>query len=308
MSVTNDSAIYDVIIIGAGPAGMSAALYAARAGLATLIIEQGMPGGQAATTDSIENYPGIKHISGPDLCLKMFEQIQDFGVKIISGTATHLGGIANNRQITVDQKIYTAKKIILAMGATYRKLGIPGETELRGMGVSYCATCDGAFFRDKEVVVIGGGESAVEEAVFLTKFVKRVSLVHRRDTLRASRIAQKRAKENIKICWFFHTIVTEIQGKDAVQAVVLKDLVTNQERVYDCDGVFIYGGLDPNSQLVSGLGIRDEQGYIITNEHMETVIEGIYAIGDIRQKHLRQVVTAVADGAIAATAIVHSLN
>ncbi|WP_067840239.1 thioredoxin-disulfide reductase [Amphibacillus sediminis] len=293
--------IYDVIIIGAGPAGMTAGVYTSRANMDTLMIERGIPGGQMANTEDVENYPGYDSILGPDLSNKMFEHAKKFGAEYAYGDITEVIDGEKYKTIVAGKKTYKAKAIIIATGAKYKKLGIPGEDQLSGRGVSYCAVCDGAFFKDRELIVVGGGDSAVEEGVYLTRYASKVTIVHRRDTLRAQKILQDRAFKNEKINFIWDTVVTEIEGEDGkVSAVTLKNLKTNEVYQHATDGVFIYIGMEPLSDPFKALGIINEEGYIPTNERMETSIPGIFAAGDIRDKELRQIVTATGDGSIAA--------
>lgn len=292
--------IYDVIIIGAGPAGMTAAVYASRADLDTLMIERGIPGGQMANTEDVENYPGYESILGPDLSNKMFEHAKKFGAEYAYGDITSIIDGHRYKTVKAGDKEYKTKTIIIATGAKYKKLGIPGEEELAGRGVSYCAVCDGAFFKDKELIVIGGGDSAVEEGVYLTRYAKKVTIVHRRDELRAQKILQERAFKNEKVDFIWDTIVTDINEKDGkVGSVTLKNVHTDQVTEKTADGVFIYIGLEPLSAPFESLGITNDEGNIPTNDQMETDIPGIFAVGDIREKTLRQIVTATGDGSIA---------
>lgn len=292
--------IYDVIIIGAGPAGMTAAVYASRANLETLMIERGIPGGQMANTEDVENYPGFDSILGPDLSNKMFEHAKKFGATYAYGDITEIEDGTPYKTVKAGAKTYKTKTIIIATGAKYKKLGIPGEEELSGRGVSYCAVCDGAFFKKKEIIVIGGGDSAVEEGVYLTRYADKVTIVHRRDELRAQKILQDRAFKNDKISFIWDTVVSSINDKDGkVGSVTLNHVHTGEETVKEADGVFVYIGLEPLSGPFTSLGITNEEGYIPTNERMETEIPGIYAVGDIREKDLRQIVTATGDGSIA---------
>lgn len=292
--------IYDVIVAGAGPAGMTSAVYTSRANMETLMIERGIPGGQVANTEDIENYPGFDHILGPDLSMKMFEHAQKFGAEYTTGHIKEVRDGYPYKTVVVGEKAYKTKSVIVGTGAQPRKLGIPGENEFSGKGVSYCAVCDGAFFKDKEVVVIGGGDSAVEEGVFLTRFASKVTIVHRRDEFRAQKILQKRAFENDKIDMIWNHTVPKIHGETKVTGVTLRHTQTGKEKEFSCDGTFIYIGMDPLSQCVQGLGIVNEAGYIETDEQMNTSVKGIFAAGDIREKTLRQVVTATGDGSIAA--------
>ena len=296
--------IYDVIIIGAGPAGMTAAVYTSRANLSTLMLERGMPGGQMANTEDIENYPGFEHILGPDLSTKMFEHAKKFGAEYAYGDVTEVIDGDVYKTVKVGDTEYKAHAIIITTGAEYRKMGIPGESELTGRGVSYCAVCDGAFFRNKEIVVIGGGDSAVEEGAYLTRFADKVTIIHRRDELRAQKILQDRAFANEKIDFIWNTTVKKVNEKDGkIGSVTLVSTVDGSEREFETDGMFVYIGMDPLTAPFSDLGILDENGYIETNEIMETAVPGIYAAGDVREKLLRQVVTATGDGSIAAQAV-----
>ncbi|HJF32386.1 MAG TPA: thioredoxin-disulfide reductase [Sporosarcina psychrophila] len=296
--------IYDVIIIGAGPAGMTAAVYTSRGNLSTLMLERGIPGGQMANTEEIENYPGFEHILGPDLSTKMFDHAKKFGAEYAYGDVTDVIDGEMYKTIVVGDKEYKARAIIITTGAEYKKMGIPGEAELTGRGVSYCAVCDGAFFRKKELVVVGGGDSAVEEGAYLTRFADKVTIVHRRDELRAQKILQDRAFANSKIEFIWNSSVKEVNAENGkVGSVTLVSTVDGSERVFETDGMFVYIGMDPLTAPFAKLGILDENGYIATNEIMETSVPGIYAAGDVREKLLRQVVTATGDGSIAAQAV-----
>lgn len=296
--------IYDVIIIGAGPAGMTAGVYTSRGNLSTLMLERGIPGGQMANTEEIENYPGFETIMGPDLSTKMFEHAKKFGTEYAYGDVTDVIDGESFKTIVVGEKQYKARAIIITTGAEYRKMGIPGETDLTGRGVSYCAVCDGAFFRGKEVVVVGGGDSAVEEGSYLTRFADKVTIVHRRDELRAQKILQDRAFANEKIDFIWNSTVKQVNDKDGkVGSVTLVSTVDGTETDFKADGMFVYIGMDPLTAPFKNLGILDENGYIPTNEIMETSVPGIYAAGDVREKLLRQVVTATGDGSIAAQAV-----
>ncbi|WP_033827852.1 thioredoxin-disulfide reductase [Bacillus andreraoultii] len=293
--------IYDVIIIGAGPAGLTAAVYASRANLSTLMIERGVPGGQMMNTEEVENYPGYESIIGPDLSNKMFEHAKKFGAEYAYGDIKEVIDGKEYKVIKAGTKEYKARTIIIATGAEYKKLGVQGENELGGRGVSYCAVCDGAFFKNKQLVVVGGGDSAVEEGVYLTRFAEKVTIVHRRDELRAQKILQERAFSNEKVDFIWNHTVKQINGKDGkVGSVTLVSTVDGSEQEFPCDGVFIYIGMVPLTKPFEGLGILNENGYIVTNEQMETSVPGIFAAGDVREKQLRQIVTATGDGSIAA--------
>ncbi|MEK3887901.1 thioredoxin-disulfide reductase [Bacillus sp. FSL K6-3431] len=293
--------IYDVIIVGAGPAGMTAAVYASRANLSTLMIERGMPGGQMANTADVENYPGFEHILGPDLSTKMFEHAKKFGAEYAYGDIKDVIDGKEFKIVKAGAKEYKARAIIITTGAEYRKMGIPGEQDLTGRGVSYCAVCDGAFFKGKELIVVGGGDSAVEEGVFLTRFADKVTIIHRRDELRAQKILQDRAFANEKVNFIWNHTVKEINEKNGkVGSATIVSTETGEETEFAADGAFIYIGMDPLTKPFTHLGITNEAGYIVTNENMETNASGIFAAGDVRDKLLRQIVTATGDGSIAA--------
>lgn len=291
---------YDCIIIGAGPAGMTAALYAARANLKTLLLERGIPGGQMNNTAEVENYPGFDSILGPDLALKMYDSINQFGVEHGYGNVVEVKDHQDYKEVITDDASYEAKVVIIATGCEHRNLEVPGEAEYSGRGVSYCAVCDGAFFRNKKLIVVGGGDSAVEEAIYLTQFADEVKIVHRRDALRAQKIIQDRAFANEKISFIWDSVVEEIKGDDQkVTGVQIKNVKTGETYEEAADGVFIYIGLIPLTQAFTSLGITDDAGWIVTDERMQTKIPGLLACGDARQKHLRQITTAVGDGGIA---------
>ena len=291
--------MYDTIIIGAGPAGMTAALYAARSNLKVALLEAGIPGGQMNNTADVENYPGYALISGPELAEKMFEPLENLGVEHVFGHVQRIEDQGDFKKIITEDEVYESKTVIIATGAFHRQLNVPGEAEFNSRGVSYCAVCDGAFFRDEDLLVVGGGDSAVEEAIFLTQFAKSVTIVHRRDQLRAQKVLQDRAFANEKISFVWDSVVEAIHGDERkVTGVTFKNIKTGETSQADFGGIFIYVGLDPVSEFVADLGIRDESGWIVTDDHMKTSVAGIYAIGDVRQKDLRQITTAVGDGAI----------
>lgn len=289
----------DVIVIGSGPGGMTAALYAARAGLSAAIIEQGIPGGQMNNTEMVENYPGFVSILGSELGQKMFENVKNEKVENIYGVVTGIEDKGDVKVVKTTDNEYQARAVVIATGSTHRQLEVPGEQEYSGRGVSYCAVCDGAFFRDKEIVVIGGGDSAVEEGIYLAGLAKHVTIVHRRDTLRAIPTLQKRAFDNDKISFVWNAQTEAIEGDDMkVTQVRYLDKETKEEKTLPADGVFIYVGLLPNSDPFLNLGITDEHGWIETKDDMSTAVPGIFAIGDVRKKGLRQITTAVGDGAV----------
>ena len=290
---------YDVAIIGAGPGGLASAIYAGRAGLKTIVFEKSTEGGQILLTDMIEDYPGFVSISGNALAENFLNHAKTFGANFTNEEIIEADLVSKIKRLKTDLgNEYTAKTVVIATGSNPRKLGVPGEEEFINRGVSYCAVCDGSFFKDKRVVVIGGGDSAVEEGLYMTKIAKEVTLIHRRDKLRAQKIAQERAfKSKMKFIW--DSVVTEIGGSKSVEYVMIKNLKTNEMTKYPTDGVFIYVGLIPNTQIFKDQVKTDENGFILTDEHMETNLEGVYAVGDVRKTPLRQIVTAASDGAIA---------
>lgn len=301
--------MYDTLIIGSGPAGMTAALYAARSNLKVGIIEQGAPGGQMNNTSEIENYPGYDNISGPELSMKMYEPLEKFSVEHIYGIVQKVEDAGEVKRVITDDSTYEAKTVIIATGAKYKLLNVKGEDEFTSRGVSYCAVCDGAFFRNQDLLVVGGGDSAVEEAIYLTQFAKSVTIVHRRDELRAQKILQDRAFANIKISFIWDSVVEEIQGNNIkVSNVLIKNVKTGQITNHDFGGVFIYVGMIPVSSMASDLGICDQDGWILTDDQMKTTRPGIFAIGDVRQKNLRQITTAVGEGAIAGQGVYHYIE
>lgn len=291
---------YDVIIVGAGPAGMTSAIYASRARMNTLMIEKDSPGGQMTKTEEIENYPGYETILGPDLSHKMFEHSKKFDADYVRGDIKEIIDGYPLKTVVLKDKAYQAKSIIVATGAKHRCMGIPGESEFSGYGVSYCAVCDGAFFDEQELVVVGGGDSAVEEAMFLTRFASKVTIIHRRDELRAQKIIQKRAFENEKVNFIWNHTVEEVVGDGFVNGVLIKDRYSGETSVFPCNGIFIYIGMDPHTDCVKNLGITNEKGYIEVDEDMKTAVRGIFSVGDVNEKMLRQVITATGDGSIAA--------
>jgi len=293
---------YDLAIIGAGPAGMTAAIYAARAGLSVAMIEAGAPGGQMVKTFEIENYTGYEAISGPELSMKMFEHAKKAGAEYIYGDVAGILPQENGRHIVdCGAKQINTRAIIVATGTKHRLLGIPGESELSGKGISWCAVCDGAFFKGKEVAVIGGGDSAVEEAIYLAGLVDKVYVIHRRDELRAHKVAQERATAHDKIEFIWDSVPVKFNAQDEkLASVTIKNVKTNTERDLEVAGTFIYIGLDPVSNMTKNLNITDDHGYIEVDTYMQTNVPGIFAAGDVTKKDLRQIVTATSDGAIAA--------
>ena len=292
---------YDVIVVGAGPGGLSAAIYARRAGLKTLVLERATEGGQITLTNVVEDYPGFSSISGEELAEKFADHAREFGVKFANEEVMQIDLQGDVKKVKTDlNNEYTAKVVVVATGSNPRKLGVPGEEEFTNRGVSYCAVCDGSFFKGKEVIVIGGGDSAVEEGIYLSKIASKVRIIHRRDKLRAQKIIQDRAFKIPNIEFIWDTVVTEIGGKDSVEYVTLKNVKSGETSKLETSGVFIYVGLVPNSELVKENVNVDQNGFILTDERMETNVKGVYAVGDVRKTVLRQVLTAAADGAIAA--------
>ncbi len=299
--------MYDVIIIGAGPAGLSAGLYAARANLDVVILEKMYPGGQIAITDEVDNYPGSEpNASGPSLTARMAEQAKHFGAKIVTDSVQDISLEGHIKVVEGKKNTYEGKTVIIATGGRPRLIGCPGEKEFTGRGVSYCATCDAPFFRDLEVFVVGGGDAAVEEALYITKFARKVTIVHRRDELRAAKSIVEKAKVNEKISFMWDTVIDEIKGGNEVEAAVFKNVKTGETKEYKAApedgtfGIFPFIGFLPVSELFEGK-VEMDGGYIITDENMRTNVGGVFAAGDVRVKSLRQVITAAADGAIAAT-------
>lgn len=296
---------HDVLIIGAGPAGLTAGIYAARAKLDVVLVEQLAPGGQIAVTELVENYPGFDEgIMGAELAMKMEAQARKFGLVIETGEVTSLKVEGDYKIIETDSEVYKVKVVVIASGTKHRSLGIPGEDRLFGRGVSNCATCDGPLYRDREVAVVGGGDSAIQESLFLTKFCSKVTVIHRRDELRAIKILADRAMADDRIHFAWNSVPTKVIGEDGVDGVMVKNVVTGEESAIDCDGFFVFIGLTPNTCFLESLCETDGGGFIITDDNCETNIQGIYAVGDIRSKRLRQVATAVGDGATA----VHDLE
>ncbi|MDP8229740.1 MAG: thioredoxin-disulfide reductase [Candidatus Gorgyraea atricola] len=292
---------YDIVIIGGGPAGLTAALYTSRARLKTLLIESFSVPGQAIITDSIENYPGfIDGVNGFELVEKFKKQAQKFGTELRTGNVKRIEKDSKGWRVEVEGKPISSFSVIVASGARPKKLGVAGEEKFQGKGVSYCATCDGALYKDKEVVLVGGGDTSIEEAIFLTKFVKKVKVVHRRDRLRATKILQERALSNKKIEFIWESNVVEILGDDRVRGVR-----TDKGSEISCEGVFIFVGYIPNTDFVKGLVKLDKPGYILADDDMKTSKNGIFACGDCRKKLLRQVITACGDGATAAFSAQH---
>ncbi|HKL85566.1 MAG TPA: thioredoxin-disulfide reductase [Treponemataceae bacterium] len=301
--------LYDMIIIGGGTAGLAAAQYAGRANLKTLVIEEKGEGGQAVLIDSLENYPGVlEPVNGYQFSADMKEQALRFGAEFMYGKVTGVSRTGENFRIPIESPedapvVFQSRTVLLATGAEHKKIGVPGEAEYYGKGVSYCATCDGPFFKNKHIVVIGGGDAACDEAGFLAHLTNKVTMIHRKDTFRAQKAIAERTLKNPHISVRFNTTVSEIRGtggeRDMVGSVLIKDEITGKEEVLDCDAVFIFVGMIPRTELAS-LAKQDKDGYLITDEYMHTSIRGLFAAGDLRAKPFRQIITAIADGAIAA--------
>lgn len=293
------SEIYDVIIIGAGPAGIAASIYASRAMLKFILLDRFLPGGAIAATHEIENYPGIYKVSGQELTDRMFAHAEALGTTFVSDDVLVLEVEDEIKKVITTQTTYLTKTIILATGASPRKLGMIGEEKFDGRGISYCATCDGAFFKQKIVAVIGGGDVAVEDAIYLSRLSKKVYLIHRRSELRAAKVSQTKLLNlpNVEVLW--DSVLTEVKGEDVLEAMTVENVKTKTTKEFPIDGVFVAVGMNPNSSLLEDKVDMDQGGWILTNEDCETNVKGVYAVGDVRKKSLRQVVTGVADGAVA---------
>ncbi|EEG76002.1 thioredoxin-disulfide reductase [Dethiobacter alkaliphilus] len=307
--MTRQETLYDLIVLGGGPAGLTAAIYASRSRMSVLVIEHMLSGGQIATSDIVENYPGFPEgINGLEFGQLLEEQARKFGTEMALTTIERVSLQGDVKEVHTTEGAFRAKTLLIATGTRSRPLDVPGEKELKGKGVSYCVTCDGSFYHDKEVVVVGGGDSALEEALVMTKFASKVYLVHRREELRGIGILQDRVKANPKIELILNTVVTKINGTDGVESVTLHDKVQNKTWDLAVEGIFLYVGLLPNTEFLGDELPQSKHGYLLTNEDMETSVPGVYAAGDLREKSLRQVVTAVSDGAIAAVNAAHYLD
>lgn len=300
---------YDLVIIGGGPAGLTAGLYASRARLNVILLEKVVPGGQVVTTDWIENYPGFPEgIGGPDLVQKMTAQVQKFDLKIETNAVVSMDLSEPIKKITLSDRVITTHAIIIASGASPKKLGVPGEDTFYGKGVSACATCDGPFFKDSVVAAVGGGDTAVQESLFLTKFAKKVYLIHRRDQLRAEAILQERALANEKIEFLWDSVLTGIKGLTDVEKISVQNLKTGDTKEIAVEGCFIWVGILPNAEFLPEVVELDQYGFIIVDTNMQTSVAGVYAAGDVRSTPLRQIATAVGDAAIAAFSAEHYLQ
>ena len=300
---------YDVLVIGAGPAGLTAGLYAARARRKTIVLERNVTGGQIALTSVVENYPGFPDgVNGFDLAQAMQQQAEKYGMETGYGDVTAIEAKDGRHLAKTTEGDYLAKAVIITGGADYNRLNVPGEERLTGRGVSYCATCDAAFFKDQEVAVVGGGDAAMDEGLFVTRYASKVYVIHRRDQLRASKILQERALTNPKMQFVWNTVVTEVLGENAVSGLKLRNVATGEESTLPVAAVFIFIGLHPNSDYLKGLLRMDEAGHIYVNDWMETKVPGIFAAGDIRVNSSRQVVSAAGDGATAAIKADHYIT
>jgi thioredoxin reductase (NADPH) len=303
-----DERQYDIVIIGAGPAGLAAGLYAARARRRTILLEKNVTGGQIALTSTIENYPGLDDVNGFDLGQLMQRQAEKYGMEAGYTEVTSLERRNGNHVVHTKDGDYEAKAVILTAGADYNRLGVPGEDELIGKGVSYCATCDAAFFNDQVCAVVGGGDAAMDEGLFVTRYASKVYVIHRRHELRASKILQERAFANDKMEFIWDTVVEEIVGDDGVKQLKLRNVKTNEESTLEVNAIFIFIGLSPNTDYLKGVLKMDEGGHIFVNEWMETEVPGLFAAGDIRVNSARQVVSAAGDGATAAIRADHYIS
>ncbi|MDQ3947808.1 MAG: thioredoxin-disulfide reductase [Thermoproteota archaeon] len=292
---------YDVVIIGSGPAGYTAGIYTSRANMSTLLITGTLPGGQLMTTSEVENYPGFPNgIFGPELMMNMRQQAERFGSVVVDDEVLKVDFKKRPFTITTHAETYTAEATLICTGASPRKLGIPAEQQFSGRGVSYCATCDGPFFKGENIVVVGGGDTAMEEATFLTKFGKSVRVVHRRDSLRASKILQQKALENPKIEFIWNNVVADIKGNNKISTVLVKDINTGKERTIETGGLFVAIGHEPNTAIFKGQLELDDKGYIVLKQHTKTSVEGVFAAGDVHDHRYRQAVTAAGFGCMAA--------
>jgi len=301
---------FDIIVVGGGPGGLTAGMYGARAELRTVVIEKYLPGGQIALTEDVEDYPGFERISGPELATKIADHAKKFGLEVISDEIVEVRSELDDRKVAVGASgtQYIAKQIVIATGGSAVHLKVPGEKEYSGKGVSYCAICDGAFFKHQVIAVAGGGDAAVEEGMFLTKFGSKVYIIHRRDQLRAQKIIQERAFKNDKVEFIWDTVVKEIKGDTKVRSLLLENVKTGEKSTLDVGAIFVFIGFHPNTQMLPDNINKNEAGYLITDYKMETSIPGIYACGDVRAQLVRQITNAVGDGTTAAMAAVYRIE
>ncbi len=301
--MTDTKTIYDTIIIGAGPAGMTVAIYAARANLKVLLIEKGAPGGKMLSTGEIENYTGFDHITGMDLSMKMFEHVQKYDTVYEYGVTEEIIDLGTTKKVVTDMGEYEGKTVVIATGSIERKLNVEGEEKLTGRGISWCAICDGAFYKDRDVVVVGGGNSAVEEAIYLSSICNKVTVVTNTEDLIAEKILQDKLKSQENVEFHYNSTIESFEGDKKLESVKIVDINTRESKDLKVDGAFEFIGLLPATDFVTSLGVTDKYGYIETDEHMETKVKGVFSAGDVRQKNIRQIVTATGDGAIAAQAV-----
>lgn len=302
---------YDVLVVGGGGAGLTAALYTSRAKLSTLLIEKLVPGGQIALTDIVENYPGFPDgVTGGEISQRMADQAKKYGTIFQFETVEQISKQNNEFYVKTSKTTHVAKSVIIATGAFYRQIGVPGEKELIGKGVSYCAICDGAFFKGKELVVVGGGDSAMQEGLFLTRFATQVTVVHRRDKLRASPILQERAQSHPQMKFIWDTVISRVKGAGKVDGVTLKNIKTNQESEFKTDGIFVFVGHDPATGFLKGFVDLDEKGYVVASNNLQTSVPGVFVCGEVRQGAVKQLISACGEGceaALAAQAYVEGL-
>ncbi|HDQ44071.1 MAG TPA: thioredoxin-disulfide reductase [bacterium] len=301
--------VLDLLIIGGGPAGLTAGIYAGRAKLKTALLERLMPGGEVASTEWVENYPGFDEgIAGPDLMKRMEKQALRFGLDILNGQVERLDLTSNPKKVITPDQVYEARTLLLATGTDPKRLDIPGEDEFRGRGVSYCATCDGPFFQNKDIVVVGGGSSGIQESLYLTRFVNSIKLVEFTDRLNAEPILQDRARANPKFSFYLNHRILEIKGEKTVRSVVIADRASENRQELPADGVFVWIGLNPNTAFLKEHVSLNAWGYVVTDETMQTSVPGVYAAGDVREKSVRQITTAVSDGTIAVQSALNYLE